>query len=499
MAKKKCSNADNPFLKDDWTTESLDQTWLLVKDLADNKYGITYYSPHFEVVTFEDMLQIYTGSLPITYDHWSFGKAYTELHKRYTNNRMGIAYEVIFNTSPALCYLTEHNSPAMQGLVMAHAAIGHSAFFRNNCIFKEMTNAAIIIPFLKNMKQFVKECETEHGSEAVEKVLDVCHALSYYAIDRRPVKETTHKQRNQRKLDRAVNKDKDYDTRIESIKHIKNDIKNKAIGATRLREENILKFIGKYSPSLKQWQRELISMYCKVQQYLYPQMMTKLMNEGFASFWHHTIMSDLSDQGLLDAGSTIEFLHSHCSVLRQPEFDERGYYGINPYKLGFEIFKDIRRICSEPTEEDREWFPGLVDTDWVEQVKFAAYNFKDDSFLLQYLSPKLIRDFKLFLVTDDDEEDKLNISQIHDDEGYKEIRRKLSEAYSFGNRIPDIYVEGWDARKSRTLYLTIQGRNRVPVGESGDAVITLIKTLWPFPIKIKALHEDGSLDAEGTL
>lgn len=495
MAKRK-SKAPNPFECDDWTEESLSQTWELVKDLAVNKYGLEFYTPHFEVVSFEDMLHIYTGSLPIMYEHWSFGKAYTDLHKKYMNDRMGIAYEVIFNTNPALCYLTEHNSPAMQGLVMAHASVGHSAFFRNNHLFKEMTNAAIIIPFLKNAKKFIGECEDNYGAENVEKLLDACHALSLYAIDRRPIKQKTSKEKEAIRQKRSENKDKDYDVLLEDLK--RPQLVSEISTSKRLREENILKFIGKFSPSLKSWQREIISIYCKIQQYLYPQMLTKLMNEGFASFWHHTIMSDLSDQGLLGPGSTIEFLHSHCSVLRQPEFDEKGYYGINPYKLGFEIFKDIRRICETPTEEDREWFPDLVGKNWVEQVQFAAYNFKDESFILQYLSPKVMRDLKLFTIHDNEDDSKYLVSEIHDDEGYKTIRMKLSQSYNIGNHIPDLYVEGWDARKSRSLFLCYQEKDRVELeieeGGGGENVMSLIKQLWNYPLYFKYIHTDGEID-----
>jgi spore cortex formation protein SpoVR/YcgB (stage V sporulation) len=257
----------------------------------------------------------------------------------------------------------------------------------------------------------------------------------------------------------------------------------------------MLKFIGRFSPALKQWQRDIIAIYCKIQQYFFPQMLTKLMNEGFASFWHHTLMNDLSDMGLINEGGTIEFLHSHCSVLRQPDFDERGGGGVNPYKLGFEMFKDIKRICQNPTDEDREWFPSLAGTDWVEAVKFAAYNFKDESFILQYLSPKLMRDLKLFIVHDDDSEEHMNIREIHDDEGYKEIRRTLSKHYNFMNRIPDLYIEGWDAKKSRTLYMCFQEHDGVELDmEHGTKVMELVETLWPFPIKFKYFSSDGSVE-----
>lgn len=488
---------DSPFIREDYTETTLEQGWEVIKKLAVDKYSLTFYEPNFEIVGFEDMLHIYTGSIPIIYDHWSFGKNYIEMHKRYMNDRMGLAYEVVFNTNPALCYLLEHNSPTMQALVQAHAAIGHTSFFKNNVFFKEHTNANSIIPFLKNAKQFFKECEESYGEKEVEKILDACHALQLYAIDRRPARQKTIKEKEAIRVQRAVDRDKDYDVSVETMS-VKDDTLLIS-GPKRLREENILKFIGKFSPSLKSWQRQVIDIYCQIQQYFYPQMLTKLMNEGFASFWHHTLMIDLADLGYLEAGQSIEFLHSHCSVLHQPDFDDqRGYGGINPYKLGFEMFKDIKRICESPTEEDKEWFPGIAGTDWVEAVKFAAYNFKDESFILQYLSPKLIRDFKLFCINDNAAEEDYLVTDIHDDEGYKTIRSKLAKAYNFGNNIPDIYVEGWDAKKKRTLYLVFQEKDGVELDQGSEdkmpssyATLLLIKSLWNFPIKFKWKKEDG--------
>lgn len=499
---KKCkeNHKNSPLKKDDWTEESLSDTWKIVKTIAEKKYDLTFYDPHFEVVSFEDMLHIYTGHLPITYDHWSFGKNYEELYKKYMNDRMGVAYEVVFNTSPALCYLLEHNTPTMQGLVMAHAAVGHTSFFKNNVLFKEQTNAGTIIPFLQNSKKFITECEEQHGPKAVEALLDVCHALQMYSFDRRPQKEKTYKEKEGIRLKRTLEKDSDYDTKVQTIRL--KDEETIALKFARQREENILKFIGKFCPSLKPWQRQIIDIYCRTRQYLYPQMLTKLMNEGFASFWHHTIMTDMSDEGYIDAGGTIEFLHSHCSVLRQPDFDERGYYGFNPYKLGYEMFKDIKRICTDPTEEDKEWFPGLIGKNWIDEIKFAAYNFKDESFIRQYLSPKVIRDLKLFIVHDDNNESLMHVSDIHDDEGYRAIRSKLADHYNVISRIPDIYVEGWDAKRSRTLYLVCQEHNGCQLELSQDSgtadVLRLIKQLWPFPINFKIKSSDGDTNFEET-
>lgn len=126
------------------------------------------------------------------------------------------------------------------------------------------------------------------------------------------------------------------------------------------------------------------------------------MNEGWATFWHYTILNHLYDEGLLSDKFMLEFLHSHTSVVAQPPYNSRYFSGINPYALGFAMFRDIKRICEEPTEEDKEWFPELAGANWLDALHFAMRNFKDESFISQYLSPKLIRDFKFFAICDDD-------------------------------------------------------------------------------------------------
>jgi stage V sporulation protein R len=117
----------------------------------------------------------------------------------------------------------------------------------------------------------------------------------------------------------------------------------------------------------------------------------------------------------------IEFLQSHTSVMQQLPFDHPYYSGINPYALGFAMMSDIKRICQEPTAEDRYWFPDIAGQDWIKVLDFAMRNFKDESFIAQYLSPKVMRDFKLFAVLDDDTQDELEVTAIHDEAGYRRL------------------------------------------------------------------------------
>ena len=153
----------------------------------------------------------------------------------------------------------------------------------------------------------------------------------------------------------------------------------------------------------------------------------KMMNEGCATFCHYEIIHRLHEKGLISDGALLEIMHSHTSVIFQPEFDDPRYNGINPYALGFAMMRDIKRICTEPTDEDREWFPDIAGNgDPYGTLRHAWANYRDESFVLQYLSPRLMREFRLFKVLDDAEADAMVVDAIHDERGYREIRRALA-------------------------------------------------------------------------
>jgi spore cortex formation protein SpoVR/YcgB (stage V sporulation) len=182
-------------------------------------------------------------------------------------------------------------------------------------------------------------------------------------------------------------------------------------------QENLLYFMEKNAPLLEPWQREILRIVRKVSQYFYPQKQTQVMNEGWATFWHYTILNHLYDEGKVTERFMLEFLHSHTNVVFQPPYNSQWYSGINPYALGFAMFQDIKRICQSPTEEDRYWFPDIAGSDWLETLHFAMRDFKDESFISQFLSPKVMRDFRFFTVLDDDHNNYLEISAIHNEEG----------------------------------------------------------------------------------
>ncbi|MEF1339295.1 SpoVR family protein, partial [Vibrio rotiferianus] len=256
-------------------------------------------------------------------------------------------------------------------------------------------------------------------------------------------------------------------------------------------QENLLYFFEKHAPLLEPWQREIVRIVRKVSQYFYPQKQTQVMNEGWATFWHYTILNHLYDEGLVSERFILEFLHSHTSVVAQPPYNSPYFNGINPYALGFAMFRDIKRICEEPTDEDKEWFPELAGTDWLDAVHFAMHNFKDESFISQYLSPKLMRDFKLFAINDDDRKNFIEVAAIHDEMGYKRIRETLAAQYNLANLEPNIQVFNVDVRGDRSLTLQYIPHNRIPLDSSYDEVLKHVYRLWGFDVILEEVKDTG--------
>lgn len=254
-------------------------------------------------------------------------------------------------------------------------------------------------------------------------------------------------------------------------------------------EENLLYFLEKHSPVLKPWEREICRIVRKMAQYFYPQYQTKVMNEGFASFVHHYIMNELYDRDLVDDGAMLEFNKMHAGVLFQPEYDSPYYSGMNPYALGFAILRDIRRVCENPDDEDREWFPDIAGTDWRPVIRDIAANYRDESAIRQFLGPKVMRDWKMFTLEDKEKELTYKVAAIHNENGYKQIRKNLADSHEPAAMIPDIQIYNADIYNDRTLYLKHYSyRQRKLVRDDADTVLRSIKRLWGYDVDLKTVN-----------
>jgi spore cortex formation protein SpoVR/YcgB (stage V sporulation) len=218
---------------------------------------------------------------------------------------------------------------------------------------------------------------------------------------------------------------------------------------------------------------------------------TKIMNEGFASLTHYDILNKLHDKGLTTDGAHLEFLALHSNVLYQPSYDSKYYNGINPYAFGFAMLRDIQRMCAVPTEEDIRWFPQIKSASSQELILDAVANYRDESFIRQWLSPNVIRKQKLFGVYDNRADpNKYYVSAIHNENGYQEIREKLADQYLRAAQVPHIEVVEVDT-KTRTLILRYSEHRGRQLGNI-NKMLPHIERLWGgYPVFIK--DENGSL------
>ncbi len=263
-------------------------------------YALDTYPNQIEVITAEQMMDAYASvGMPLGYHHWSYGKHFLSTEKSYSRGQMGLAYEIVINSDPCIAYLMEENTICMQALVVAHACYGHNSFFKGNYLFRTWTDASSIIDYLVFAKQYIMQCEERHGIDAVEDLLDSCHALMNYGVDRykRPYPISAEEERRRQK-DREEHMQKQINDLWRTIPKGADKYSDKDNARFPAEpQENILYFIEKHAPLLEPWQREIVRIVRKIAQYFYPQRQTQVMNEGWATFWHYTLMNDLYDEG----------------------------------------------------------------------------------------------------------------------------------------------------------------------------------------------------------
>lgn len=162
----------------EWNFDLLKKGYDAIEEIGVGEMGLDIYPNQIEVITAEQMLDAYASiGMPNMYRHWSFGKHFAREEILYRKGARALAYELVINSNPCINYVMEENTMTMQMLVMAHAAMGHNHFFRNNYLFRQWTDASAILDYLRFAKDYVAACEEKYGLDAVEAVLDSAHAL----------------------------------------------------------------------------------------------------------------------------------------------------------------------------------------------------------------------------------------------------------------------------------------------------------------------------------
>ena len=481
--------AARTFSGSEWTLDDLVEIEAICGRHAAN-YGLDTFPNQMEVIGSEQMLDSYVSAgLPVNYAHWSFGKHFMIENSKYRSGANALAYEIVINTNPCIAFLMQDNSLAMQALVIPHACYGHNSFSKGNYLFRQWTQPDAILDYMMFARNYVAECEERHGFDAVERTLDALHALRDQGLDRykRPSRLDSRRERAEqaKRLHAAQEtmRQGEYYSLVPQVR----ETAAPAAEFPANPEENLLYFLEKHAPKLAPWQRELARIVRKIAQYFYPQRQTQVMNEGWATFWHHRLINDMYDAGEIDQGILLECLHSHTNVIRQ-----QPYSHLNPYALGFAAWNEIKRVCENPTDEDREYLPDIAGKDRLETFHDTMHNYRDESFLLQFATPKLVRDFKLMHIVTQAAEDEWTVTATAGAASFKEVRSRLAAAYRLEASIPEISVIRYARDTDRKLLLHHHSyEGRVLVAAQAEQTLAHLRALWGFDVSLESVDPDG--------
>lgn len=420
------------------------------------KLGLDFYPQEYEIIGFNEMIgyEAYVG-MPSKYPHWSYGKSYEKNKTLYSLNLTGLPYEMVINSDPCLAYLMRENTLLLQILTMAHV-YGHNDFFKNNRLFKDGTRANNSLSMFKlnadRIRQYINTPSI--GYEKVERILDAAHAVRY-------------------QVGRVVGGRDRSDEEIRSS--IMSEYERKLENRTILDQDNIIEepnfdkiplepyddvvgFIIKYG-NLKEWEKDILKIVKRETEYFMPQIETKTMNEGWASFWHYTILNELH----LPEGLHFEFLKRHNDVVAPVEG------GLNPYYIGFKIFQDLdKRYGREKIFEVRA----------LE---------RDASFIRRYLTKELCEELNLFQYGKRSFD--YVVEEVADECGWEAIRDNLSFTSGIGS-IPYIRVIDLN-KKDYTLTLEHVFDGRELEITYAKETIKYLQRLWGNKVIIVSKTKDG--------
>lgn len=385
-------------------------------------FGLDFYSMRYEICPPDIIYTFGAYGMPTRFSHWSFGKHF---HRMKTQYDLGLSkiYELVINSDPCYAFLLEGNSLIQNKLIVAHV-LAHSDFFKNNARFSR-TNRNMVETMSATAER-IRSYELEYGMEQVEKFIDAVLAIQEH-IDpgiTKPYLKAEQRYRQQHATPKTTSA-----SNVEPISEYEDlwgldqkEIEQKKEESEKQfpaqPEKDLLLFIEEYAPDLEEWQRDILTMLRDEMFYFWPQLETKIMNEGWASYWHQCILREMD----LTEEETIEYSKLNSSVVIPSK------HSLNPYYLGLKIFEDIeKRWGREKIFEVRE-----LDS--------------DTSFLRNYLTKELVEDLDLYIFEKKGPEWKIT------DKTWETIRDQLVYSRINGG-FPYILVQNGDYNRSGELYL----------------------------------------------
>jgi stage V sporulation protein R len=424
-------------------------------------YGLDFYNVIFEVLDYAELNMVAAyGGFPTRYPHWRFGMEYEELSKSYAFGLSKI-YELVINNDPCYAYLLKSNSLVDQKIVMSHV-FGHCDFFKNNYWFSK-TNRKMMDE-MANHGMRMRTYMDQFGYDRVETFIDACLSIenlidphSPFIARKRAVENISDEEREKRRveefkaqkftaksyMDRFINPPEILRREEEDAEKASDEMAGRFPAEP---ERDIMQFLLDNAP-LKPWQQHILGMIREEAYYFSPQGMTKIMNEGWASFWHSKIMTEK----VCNDSEIIDFADHHSGTLGMRPGS------LNPYKIGIELFRHIEdrwnrgkfgkewEDCDDLNEKKR-WNKKLkLGREKIFQVR-KIYN--DVTFIEEFMDQEFCDDQKLFVYGYNKETNEYVIL----DRDHRKVKEQLLFVLTnFGQ--PYIYITDANYKNRGELFL----------------------------------------------
>lgn len=461
-------------------------------------YGLDFYPQIFEVCDYDTInILAAQGGFPTRYPHWKFGMDYDQLSKGYAYGLQKI-YEMVINTNPCYAYLLQANNWVDQKIVMAHV-YGHNDFFKNNAWFSGTNRKMMDV--MANHGTKIRRYMDRYGADAVETFIDRVLSLENL-LDINELFETTSLKRSRKELnEQEIREQEDdgylIDDRSAALKsfmrtkarNVKKDEKvieeEDTVSAEKFqgKTKDVLGYLIQYAP-IEEWQADIIGILREEAYYFLPQRMTKIMNEGWASYWHSTIMT----QKALDASEIVDFADKHAGVMYMSK------QNINPYKIGIELMRDIEyRWNRGMFGKDYNECPSMKDKlAWDtklgkgrEKIFEVRKSHNDISFIDEFLTPDFCERQQLFTYKYNPRSGRFEI----DSKDFNAIKQKLlGQLTNFGQPIIEVEDGNYMNRKELLLNHVHYGVD-LDVNFANETLRNLF-AIWRRPVNLKTKYED---------
>jgi stage V sporulation protein R len=430
-------------------------------------FGLDSYPMRYEICPADIIYTFGAYGMPTRFSHWSFGKQFYKMKLQYDLGLSKI-YELVINSNPCYAFLLDSNSLIQNKLIVAHV-LAHCDFFKNNIRFENTKRD--MVESMAATADRVRQYEIDHGKQEVEAFLDAVLAIDEH-IDpslMRPKLSWT--------MD-DVEWEEEETSRItpyDDLWSLDDKPQNKSKKKVKKKfppqpEKDVLLFIEQYSRELEDWQRDILTMMREEMLYFWPQLETKIMNEGWASYWHQRIIREMD----LTSGEAIEFAKLNAGVV-QPSRT-----GINPYYLGVKIFEDIEERYNNPTDEMKRM--GVLPNSGREKMFEVREIESDISFLRNYLTKDLVMREDMYLFQKQGKDYKIV------DKEWKNVRDQLVSMRVNGG-FPYITVNDGDYLKNGELYLKHWYEDIELDLKYLEKVLPYIYQLWGRPVHMESVIE----------